>query len=172
MDLSALDFGFWDISFSFSLRYLGLFFRHAFIHPIIYLLIHLTDTCCTLTTIDNRQWIRLGGFCPPTLSVCICLFCDYRCMHTQAPTQITWIHTDKPMKLEHTPNDQLSAFGLYRKGLREYELWILEARLWIRHTLGFTMPVSPKPGLRIGEWLRVLSPLQSGFDGRPRKGFA
>lgn len=76
------------------------------------------------------------------------------------------------MKLEHIPNDQLSAFCLYRKELREYELGILEARLWIRHTLGFTMPVSLQTGLRIREWLRVLSPLQSGFDGRPSKGFA
>lgn len=76
------------------------------------------------------------------------------------------------MKLEHTPNDQLSAFGPYRKGLREYEVGIREARLWIRHILGFTMPVPLQPGLRIGQWLWVLSPLQSGFDGRPSRGFA
>lgn len=102
--------------------------------------------------------------CPPTLSVCIFLFCDYRCIQTQAPTQITCIHTGKPLKLEHTPNDQLSAFGLYRKGLREYEVGIHEARLWIRHTLGFTMSVPLQPGLRIGQWLWVLSSLQSVFE--------
>lgn len=76
------------------------------------------------------------------------------------------------MKLEHTPNDQLYTFYLYRKGLREYELGRLEARLRIRHTLGFTMSVPLQLGLRIGQWLWVLSPLQSGFDGRPSKGFA
>lgn len=55
MDLSALDFGFRDISLSFYLRHLGLFIRHALIHHIIYLFIHLTDTCCILTTIDNVE---------------------------------------------------------------------------------------------------------------------